>query len=69
MRPSKIIRALERDGWYEVRSKGGHRQFKHPTKEGRVTLPVHGSHEVEPWLLDRIIKAAGLTAEEFKRLL
>jgi predicted RNA binding protein YcfA (HicA-like mRNA interferase family) len=26
------------DGWYRIKSKG-HRQYKHPTKKGRVTIP------------------------------
>ena len=33
-----MIRLLERDGWVLVVTSGGHRQFKHPTKPGRVTL-------------------------------
>ncbi len=34
-----IIRRLEREGWRLARSKGSHRQFKHPDKPGRVTVP------------------------------
>jgi predicted RNA binding protein YcfA (HicA-like mRNA interferase family) len=36
----QIIRALEADGWREVKQTSGtsHRQFKHPTKPGRVTV-------------------------------
>ena len=34
-----IIKALKRDGWYEVNQVGSHVQFKHPSKEGRVTVP------------------------------
>ena len=34
-----IIRRLEKEGWRLVRLKGSHRQFKHPTKSGRVTVP------------------------------
>ena len=32
------IRMLEDDGWTLVVTKGSHRQFKHPTKSGRVTV-------------------------------
>ena len=35
----KIIQALRKDGWYEVAQVGSHKQFKHPTKKGRVTVP------------------------------
>ncbi|MBM3550280.1 MAG: type II toxin-antitoxin system HicA family toxin [Alphaproteobacteria bacterium] len=34
-----IIRRLEKEGWRPVRSKSSHRQFKHPAKSGRVTVP------------------------------
>ena len=35
----EIIRRLKKDGWYEVSQAGSHRQLKHPTKKGRVTVP------------------------------
>lgn len=34
-----IIKALEAEGWFEAAQKGSHKQFKHPTKSGRVTIP------------------------------
>jgi predicted RNA binding protein YcfA (HicA-like mRNA interferase family) len=34
----EVIRLLERDGWVRVVTRGSHRQFKHPTKPGRVTV-------------------------------
>ncbi len=34
-----IIKTLRRDGWFEVNQVGSHKQFKHPTKKGRVTIP------------------------------
>ena len=34
-----ILDQLKLDGWLEVAQKGRHRQFKHPTKPGRVTVP------------------------------
>ncbi|MBR0103317.1 MAG: type II toxin-antitoxin system HicA family toxin [Selenomonadaceae bacterium] len=34
----EVIALLLKDGWYEVKSKGDHHQFKHPTKKGRVTV-------------------------------
>ena len=35
------IRIVERDGWYHVRTRGSHRQFRHPEKPGKVTIPGH----------------------------
>lgn len=42
MKAIEAHRAITKDGWYEVPSKGGHRQYKHPTKPGRATIPFHG---------------------------
>ena len=34
----EIISIIEADGWYEINQEGSHKQFKHPTKKGRVTV-------------------------------
>jgi len=39
MNSREIIKRIKADGWFEVAQKGSHRQFKHPTKKGRVTVP------------------------------
>lgn len=47
----EVIRRLESDGWVMVASKGSHMQYKHPTKSGKVTVPVHSlSDELRPEL-------------------
>ena len=43
----KIIKTLEKDGWYIDRTRGSHRQFKHPTKKGTVT--VNGKPSDDVW--------------------
>jgi predicted RNA binding protein YcfA (HicA-like mRNA interferase family) len=35
----EIIRKLQENGWYEVAQSGSHKQFKHPSRPGRVTVP------------------------------
>ncbi|MCY3661027.1 MAG: type II toxin-antitoxin system HicA family toxin, partial [Caldilineaceae bacterium] len=35
------IRMVEQDGWYHLRTKGSHRQYGHPVKKGKVTIPGH----------------------------
>ena len=37
----ELIKIVLADGWYEVSSNGGHRQYKHSSKRGRVTIPYH----------------------------
>lgn len=41
MKTIEIIKIIQDDGWYVVRQKGSHKQFKHPFKTGLVTIPVH----------------------------
>jgi predicted RNA binding protein YcfA (HicA-like mRNA interferase family) len=60
MKVREVIRLLENDGWYRVRSRSGHRQFKHPTKPGRVTVSGKGSDDLPPGTLNSILKQAGL---------
>lgn len=51
---------MEADGWYLITTKGSHRQYKHPTKPGRVTIAGHPSHDLAPGTLDSIFKQAQL---------
>ena len=51
---------IEKDGWFQVPAKGGHRQFKHPTKLGRVTISGNLGKDVPIGTLNSILKQAGL---------
>jgi predicted RNA binding protein YcfA (HicA-like mRNA interferase family) len=51
---------LERDGWVLVRTRGSHRQYKHPEKPGLVTLAGKLSDELAPGTLNSVLKQAGL---------
>jgi predicted RNA binding protein YcfA (HicA-like mRNA interferase family) len=46
MKISEILAMLKDDGWYLVATKGSHRQFKHPSKPSRVTVPGKPSDEI-----------------------
>ncbi|MEG1648451.1 MAG: type II toxin-antitoxin system HicA family toxin [Rikenellaceae bacterium] len=56
---SEILKMLKKDGWMIVSQKGSHRQFKHPTKKGRVTINGKTSDTLEQFLLNSIFKQAG----------
>jgi len=58
-----ILKLLEDDGWYLVRTRGSHRQYKHPTKTGLVTLPGKLGDDLAPGTLNSIFKQAGLKKE------
>ncbi len=59
MNSSSLKKMLEKDGWYLVRTKGSHHHFKHPGKEGIVTLP-HPKKDVPKGTVNSILKQAGL---------
>ena len=60
MKIAEVLRLLHEDGWYLVATRGSHRQFKHPTKPGRVTVPGKPSDDVALGTLNSIRKQAGL---------
>lgn len=64
-----IGRALERAGWAEVRTRGSHVRLAHPDHAEQVTVPVHSGEIIGPDLLKYIMRQAGMTIDEFERLL
>ena len=63
MKIRDIIKLLETDGWYLGNTEGSHRQFKHPTKKGKVTVSGKPSDEVRKGTLNSILKQAELKDE------
>ncbi len=57
----EIIKIIKEDGWYEIPGRSGtsHLQFKHPTKPGKVTVPIHNG-DIAPGTENSIFKQAGL---------
>lgn len=60
MKVADVIPLLEDDGWCLSRTRGSHRQFKHPIKAGTVTVAGKPSLDVPPGTLNSILKQAGL---------
>ena len=60
MKVRDVIRVIEQSGWRLVRTRGSHRQYKHPTKPGLVTLPGKPGDELAPGTLNSVFKQAGL---------
>ena len=63
----ECIRALERAGFYERRTKGDHVFMQHDEPYFTTVVPLH--KEVKPGTLRSIIRQAGLTVEQFADLL
>jgi predicted RNA binding protein YcfA (HicA-like mRNA interferase family) len=60
MKVRDALKLLDEDGWYLVATEGSHRQYKHPTKKGRVTVPGKPNDDLPPGTLNSILKQAGL---------
>jgi predicted RNA binding protein YcfA (HicA-like mRNA interferase family) len=61
MKVSEIIKIIENDGWFLVRQKGSHRQYKHKIKKGLVTIASHKlSDDIAIGTLNSILKQAEL---------
>ena len=56
----EVLKLLKEDGWYLVVTEGSHRQIKHPTKPGRVTVSGHPREDVHPKTLKSILTQAAL---------
>jgi predicted RNA binding protein YcfA (HicA-like mRNA interferase family) len=57
----EIERIIKDDGWFWVGTEGGHFQYEHPTKPGKVTIPHHSKpKDIDRIIVKRIFKQAGL---------
>ena len=60
MKVRDVIKFIDEDGWYLVRTKGDHKQYKHPFKTGLVTIAGHLNDDIAKGTLNSILKQAGL---------
>lgn len=58
-KPREMERIILNDGWCLDSQEGSHRQYKHPTKPGKVTIPFHAK-ELTKFVENSILKQAGL---------
>lgn len=59
MKSREVIKVLEANGWKEVAQVGSHKQFKHPERLGKVTVP-HPKSDLTIRTLKSIEKQSGL---------
>jgi len=55
-----VIKMLADDGWSVVRQRGSHRQLKHASKPGLVTVAGKPGDDLAPGTLNSVLKQAGL---------
>lgn len=63
MKVRDLIAQIRKDGWQQVVQRGSHRQFKHPSKPGRVTIAGHPSDDIPPATLKSVLRQANLTTK------
>ncbi|HKQ48094.1 MAG TPA: type II toxin-antitoxin system HicA family toxin [Phycisphaerae bacterium] len=60
MKVREVLKILRKDGWGIDRIRGSHRQFRHPTKKGTVTVAGHMNEDINPKTLKSIWRQAQL---------
>ena len=65
MKSKDIIYLLKQDGWVLCHQKGSHKQFKHTTKKGRVTVP-HPKTDLPTGTVKSILKQAKIVVSRLK---
>jgi predicted RNA binding protein YcfA (HicA-like mRNA interferase family) len=60
MKVAEVLELLAADGWYLSRTRGSHRQYRHPTKRGTVTVAGKPADTLHPKTLASILRQAGL---------
>jgi predicted RNA binding protein YcfA (HicA-like mRNA interferase family) len=60
MKVRDLLNLLDEDGWQLVRTRGSHRQLKHPTKAGTVTVAGKPGVDIPPGTLSAILRQSGL---------
>jgi predicted RNA binding protein YcfA (HicA-like mRNA interferase family) len=58
-----LLKLLKKDGWTVARTRGSHRQLRHPTKRGTVTVSGHLNDDVHPKTLKSVLRQSGLEDE------
>lgn len=56
----EVIRRLQMEGWVLVSTEGSHRQFKHASKPGRVTISGNLGDDMPKGTLASVRRQAGL---------
>ena len=60
----EAVRLIEQDGWRLVRTRGSHRQYRHPVKPGTVTIPGKPGDDLPPGTWSSVMKQAQLQEGE-----
>lgn len=65
----QLLKVLEGEGWYVKRIRGSHHILRHPTIPDALPVPIHGSQPIKRGTLGNILRTAGISRDDFQRLL
>jgi predicted RNA binding protein YcfA (HicA-like mRNA interferase family) len=60
MKVKEVIKMIEEEGWFMVRRKGSHRQYKHADRKGLVTIAGNLNDEIAKGTLNSVLRQSGL---------
>jgi predicted RNA binding protein YcfA (HicA-like mRNA interferase family) len=60
MKVRDVVKLLEEEGWRLERQRGSHRQYRHASKPGTVTVAGSLGSELKPGTLASVFRQAGL---------
>jgi len=64
----QLVKILEGRGWYVKRVRGSHHILRHPTIPDAIPVPIHGNQTIKKGTLGNILRTAGISRDEFDRL-
>ena len=59
MKSGALMKLIEEEGWQLTRIKGSHHHYKHPNRNGLVTVP-HPKKDIPIGTVKSILKQAGI---------
>jgi predicted RNA binding protein YcfA (HicA-like mRNA interferase family) len=68
-KPGKLIRLFEKLGYVMVRQCGSHVTLAHPDNDLPISIPVHGAGDIDPEIIQKLLKRAGISRDKYFELL
>jgi predicted RNA binding protein YcfA (HicA-like mRNA interferase family) len=65
----QLLKVLEGEGWYVKRIRGSHHILRHPTIPDALPVPIHGNRPIKQGTLGNVLRTAGISRDDFQRLL
>jgi len=67
-KPSEVIKKLRQAGFEGPFSGGKHVIMRHPETGRKISIPVHGGRDIPIGTLRAILRRAGISVEEWRKL-